>query len=102
MKLFLLSLAACLPLALPAIAASPSPNIVLIITDDQGYGDISAYGNPILKTPNLDRPHSESVRFLDFHVRPTCPLTRSAVFTGRHEFKPNPKQVTELLRARLL
>src|SRR6185437_722226 len=63
------------------------PNIVFILTDDQGYGDISAHGNPILKTPNLDRIHREGVRFTDFHVSPTCAPTRSALLTGRHEFK---------------
>lgn len=70
-----------------ASLASRRPNIILILTDDQGYGDISAHGNPVLKTPNLDRLHSESVRFVDFHVSPTCAPTRSALMTGRHEFK---------------
>ena len=63
------------------------PNIIFILTDDQGYGDISAHGNPILQTPNLDRLHREGVRFTDFHVSPTCAPTRSALLTGRHEFK---------------
>ena len=48
------------------------PNIIFILTDDQGYGDLSCHGNPILKTPNIDRLHDESVRFTDFHVSPTC------------------------------
>jgi arylsulfatase len=80
------ALAAALALFLP-VAAADQPNIVFILTDDQGYGDISAHGNPILKTPHLDRLRSESVRFEDFHVSPTCAPTRSALFTGRHEFK---------------
>ena len=63
------------------------PNIIFILTDDQGYGDISRHGNPILKTPNLDRLHDEGVRFTDFHVSPTCSPTRSALLTGRHEFR---------------
>ncbi|WP_414664396.1 arylsulfatase [Horticoccus sp. 23ND18S-11] len=67
--------------------AGSRPNIIFILTDDQGYGDISAHGNPILKTPNLDRLHREGVRFIDFHVSPTCAPTRSALLTGRHEFK---------------
>lgn len=67
--------------------AGSRPNIIFILTDDQGYGDISAHGNPILKTPNLDRLHREGVRFTDFHVSPTCAPTRSALLTGRHEFK---------------
>ena len=74
-----------------ATAADPiagkKPNIVFVLTDDQGYGDISAHGNPILKTPNLDRLHGAGVRFTDFHVSPTCSPTRSALLNGRHEFK---------------
>ncbi len=67
--------------------AHGGPNIILMVTDDQGYGDVSAHGNPILKTPHLDRLHREGVRFTDFHVSPTCSPTRSALMTGRHEFK---------------
>ena len=67
--------------------AADRPNILFILTDDQGYGDISAHGNPILKTPNLDQLRGESVRFTDFQVSPTCAPTRSALLTGRHEFK---------------
>src|SRR6266487_5199945 len=67
--------------------AADRPNIVLILTDDQGYGDLSCHGNPVLKTPNMDRLHDEGVRFTDFHVSPTCSPTRSALMTGRHEFK---------------
>jgi arylsulfatase A-like enzyme len=67
--------------------AGKRPNIVFILTDDQGYGDITAHGNPVLKTPHLDKLRSEGVRFTDFHVSPTCSPTRSALMTGRHEFK---------------
>lgn len=63
------------------------PNIVFLITDDQGYGDISAHGNPVLQTPNLDRLHAEGVRFTDFHVSPTCSPTRASLMSGRHEFR---------------
>ena len=54
------------------------------MTDDQGYGDLASHGNPILKTPNLDQLHSESVRFTDFHVSPFCTPTRAALMTGNH------------------
>lgn len=67
--------------------AGSRPNIIFILTDDQGYGDISAHGNPVLKTPNMDRLRAEGARFTDFHVSPTCAPTRSALMTGRHEFK---------------
>ena len=63
------------------------PNIILILTDDQGYGDVGRHGNPILQTANLDRLHDESVRFTDFHVSTTCAPTRSALLSGRHDFK---------------
>jgi arylsulfatase len=77
-----------LPLVFLAFAAQAAPpNIIFIITDDQGYGDVSAHGNPVLKTPHLDRLHAEAVRFTDFHVSPTCAPTRSALLTGRHEFR---------------
>ena len=68
-------------------ASAAPPNIIFLLTDDQGYGDISAHGNPVLKTPALDRLHRESVRLTDFQVSPTCAPTRSALLTGRHEFK---------------
>ena len=75
-------------LAVPhPVAAVERPNIVFVLTDDQGYGDLSCHGNPILQTPNLDKLHDEGVRFADFHVSPTCSPTRSALMTGRHEFK---------------
>lgn len=67
--------------------AGKRPNIVFVLTDDQGYGDLSCHGNPILKTPNIDRLHREGVRFTDFMVSPTCSPTRSALMTGRHEFR---------------
>lgn len=63
------------------------PNIILVLTDDQGYGDLGRNGNPIIKTPNLDRFYDEGMRFEDFHVSPTCAPTRCSLMTGRHEFK---------------
>ncbi|TWT72481.1 arylsulfatase [Crateriforma conspicua] len=65
-----------------ACQAADRPNVVLIITDDQGYGDLSCHGNPVLKTPELDRLYSESIRLADYHVSPTCSPTRSAFLTG--------------------
>jgi arylsulfatase len=86
---WLLLAMACLPgpSAGAAELAGRRPNIVFILTDDQGYGDLSCHGNPVLRTPHLDRLHDESVRFTDFHVSPTCSPTRSALMTGRHEFR---------------
>ncbi|MEO1213232.1 MAG: arylsulfatase [Bacteroidota bacterium] len=59
-----------------------APNILLIIVDDQGYGDLSCHGNPDLPTPYLDELHRISTRLTDFHVSPTCSPTRAALMTG--------------------
>jgi len=66
----------------PATAGPDKPNVILIITDDQGYGDLAAHGNPVLKTPAMDRLHAGSVRFTDFHVAPMCSPTRGQLMTG--------------------
>ena len=71
----------------PGGARSRPPNIIVVMTDDQGYGDLAAHGNSILETPNLDRLWRESVRFTEYHVSPTCSPTRTALLTGRHEFR---------------
>ncbi len=63
------------------------PNVVLVMTDDQGYGDIGALGNKRIRTPNLDRLHGESVRLKDYHVDPTCAPTRAALMTGRYSLR---------------
>jgi arylsulfatase A-like enzyme len=65
-------------------AAITQPNVILIVTDDQGFGDLGCHGNPVLETPNLDRLHNESVRFTDFHVDPTCAPSRGALLTGKY------------------
>ena len=62
--------------------AAAKPNVVIVITDDQGYGDLSCHGNPILKTPSIDQLYSESVRLIDYHVAPTCSPTRAALQSG--------------------
>jgi len=62
--------------------AADQPNIVFIITDDQGYGDLGYTGNPIIKTPNIDRLASESSQLTNYHVAPTCSPTRAALLTG--------------------
>jgi len=69
------------------LEAGARPNLVFILTDDQGYGELGCHGNPIIKTPNLDRLQGESVRLTDFQVSPTCSPTRASLMTGRHEFR---------------
>lgn len=58
------------------------PNVIIVMTDDQGYGELSVHGNPILKTPNLDHLHQLSLRLTDFHVAPMCTPTRGQLLTG--------------------
>ncbi len=65
-----------------ALAAADRPNVVIVITDDQGYGDLSCHGNPVLQTPSIDRLYAESLRLTDYHVSPTCSPTRAAFLTG--------------------
>jgi len=62
---------------------SPHPNVVILLIDDMGYGDLSAHGNPCLQTPNLDTLRADSARFSDFHVAPMCSPTRGQLLTGR-------------------
>ncbi|MEM7370323.1 MAG: arylsulfatase [Bacteroidota bacterium] len=60
------------------------PNVIIILTDDQGIGDLGCHGNPWLKTPNMDILYEKAVRLTDFHVSPVCTPTRSAIMTGRY------------------
>ena len=67
----------------PACLAD-KPNVILIMTDDQGYGDLSTHGNPWIKTPNIDKLAAQSVRLDDYHVSPYCVPTRASLLTGRY------------------
>jgi len=60
------------------------PNVVIVITDDQGYGDVAFTGNPVIKTPTIDKLCSQGTLLNNFHVDPTCAPTRSALMTGRY------------------
>ena len=67
--------------------AQTKPNVILIVTDDQGFGDLGYYGNPHVKTPTIDRFAKESVRFDEFLVSPVCAPTRAALMTGRYSLR---------------
>ncbi|MEN8201015.1 MAG: arylsulfatase [Bacteroidota bacterium] len=69
--------------------ANEKPNIIIVITDDQGYGDLGCNGNPYILTPNLDHFKNEAVSFSNFHVSTTCAPTRGALMTGRHTNRLN-------------
>ena len=73
---------ACLASAIAQAQQSPDgprPNVILIMTDDQGYGDLSCHGHPFLKTPQLDQLHAESIRLTNYHASPLCGPTRATV-----------------------
>ncbi len=76
-------------LASPVFAelAGTKPNIILVLTDDQGYPPLACLGHPWIKTPNIDKLFGDSTRFTRFMVAPTCSPTRSAIMTGRHPEK---------------
>lgn len=63
---------------------SSKPNIVFVITDDQGYGDLGHTGNPIIKTPTIDKFATEAVSLTNYHVGTTCAPTRAGLLTGRN------------------
>lgn len=83
---FLLMTLACGATVLPILAniavADPPPNVVLVMIDDMGYGDLSCHGSPFIKTPHIDRLHESSVRLTNFHVAPMCSPTRGQLLTG--------------------
>ncbi len=82
------ALLALAPVSIPALAAAADkPNIILVMPDDVGYGDYKCLGNPIMRTPVVDAFKKESLLFTQFHVSPTCSPCRSALMSGRHEFK---------------
>ncbi len=86
---FLLTTSFCLSLLHTVSMAqeNPQPNIILIITDDQGYGDLGITGNPHVKTPVIDQLAQESICFNNFYVSPVCAPTRSSLMTGRYSLR---------------
>lgn len=69
---------------LPPTVSDPRPNVILIVTDDQGCGDFGSQGNPVLRTPNLDALAARSAAVQTFYVSPVCTPTRAALMTGRY------------------
>lgn len=70
-----------------SFAAVPRPNVILILTDDQGYGDLSLHGNPVLETPHLDALARGGATMRNFHVSPVCSPTRASLMTGRYNYR---------------
>lgn len=65
----------------------PHPNVIIIMTDDQGYGDLGITGNPHIQTPVIDSFGNKSIRFNNFYVSPVCAPTRSSLMTGRYSLR---------------
>lgn len=65
------------------------PNVIIVITDDQGMGDLACMGNPYIKTPVIDKFYADAVRFTNYHVSTTCAPTRGALMSGRHTNRVN-------------
>jgi arylsulfatase A-like enzyme len=74
-------------LFLPAISPAAPPNVLLVITDDQGFGDLGAHGNPVVKTPALDAFAKQSAWLKNFQVCPVCSPTRSSLLTGQYNYR---------------
>ncbi|MCA9086357.1 MAG: sulfatase-like hydrolase/transferase, partial [Planctomycetaceae bacterium] len=94
MKRLVLIAALCLSLkALPTVSVQAAefkgsrPNIILMMTDDQGFAPVGRHGHPFIKTPNMDHLYDTSARVTRFLVSPTCSPTRSAIMTGRHPMR---------------
>jgi arylsulfatase A-like enzyme len=72
----------------PALAAPKDrPNVIIIMTDDQGYGDFGATGNPVIMTPNIDAMAQRSGSMMNFYVHPVCAPTRACLMTGRYNYR---------------
>ena len=80
-----LASAGCLPAT--DDSSLSAPNIILIMTDDQGWAQVGFHGNPFIRTPTLDRMAAESTEFTQFYVEPKCAPTRAALLTGRHGYR---------------
>ncbi len=103
-SLLLLSIALSMANFATRSAVVARPNVIVVMTDDQGYGEFSCHGNPIAQTPHIDRLAAESLRLTDFHVSPMCTPTRGQLLTGLDAFRNGATNVSSgrtLLRPEL-
>ena len=76
--------------------AQDRPNIVLMMTDDQGYGDIGGHGNPYLKTPHIESIGEDGIEMTHFFSYPNCSASRAALLTGRYPYRTGVTAVTQV------
>ena len=82
------------------VAAAKQPNIVLIVADDLGYGDLGCYGSKLNETPAIDRLAAQGIRFTDFHSNGSmCTPTRAAMLTGQYQHRFGKKFDGTIIRA---
>src|SRR3982750_1017286 len=83
-SLILLSLlSAIVSTVAPAAQPARHPNVIVILADDMGYGDIGAFGAPNIRTPRLDAMAAQGQKWTNFYVQPVCSPSRAALLTGR-------------------
>src|SRR5262245_20759645 len=87
MRPLLFALATVAGLGAGTLRAAERPNVILIMTDDQGYPDLACHGNPVLRTPNLDALAGRSAVLKNFYVSPVCTPTRASIMTGRYNYR---------------
>lgn len=93
---FIITIIFAIQIMLPycSVKITNKPNILFIITDDQGYGDLSIHGNPYIHTPNIDRIGEMGVRFDRFYVSSVCAPSRASILTGRYSLRTGTHGVT--------
>lgn len=83
----LLGITSTIFLSLEVASANGRPNLILIVTDDQGWGDLSCHGNPVIETPHIDAMCQRSGELTRFYVSPVCSPTRACLMTGRYNYR---------------
>jgi arylsulfatase A-like enzyme len=76
-----------LPIFSLSSLVAQKPNVIIVMTDDQGYGDLGCHGNTAIRTPNIDMLYNQSVRFTNYHADPTCAPSRAALMTGKYSHR---------------
>ena len=95
-KTIILTLAILSCFSVDKTTAQKQPNIIIMMSDDQGYGDIGAHGNPYLKTPNMEKIGDQGIEMTHFFSYPNCSASRAALLTGRYPYRTGVTAVTQV------